>query len=236
MKPLDYGQSFVLGMAPANEVRFWVESRTRIADTRTGAVEDYVQAGSCKSERTFADSDLFAEDNYDFLPVFGPEWGLIFRRKVHLNPEYRSIVPASQMWDGQIYHLVEGAAVAELTATEDVRRATYDFTPIVAQTSLSNPDTGLEAIVEFPVKTMNTHRERDLYQVDSGPVILPDLSRRHERHADGMALAFVAFNQPHRTDFVVEEETGLPGADGVCVHHYSRRLSTPARNALYAVT
>ena len=37
MRPLDYGCSFVLGNGPENEVRMWVESRTRITDERTPA-------------------------------------------------------------------------------------------------------------------------------------------------------------------------------------------------------
>ncbi len=73
MIPLDYGRSFLIGRAPANEVRFWVESRTRLIDAERGTSEDYLQVGSCKSENTFAERDLFHADNYDFLPVFGPE-------------------------------------------------------------------------------------------------------------------------------------------------------------------
>lgn len=235
MIPLDYGRSFILGRAPANEVRFWVESRTRIADSQTGTRGNYLQAGSCKSEHTFAECDLFTDDNYDFLPVFGPEWGLIFRRKALLNAEYRSIVPTHQMWEGQEHRLVHGAPVTELLTTEAVRRATYDFVPIVAQTTIADATTGLEATIEFPVKTMNTHRERDVYQVDSGPVVLPDLGTRRERHADGMRLAFVAFNGPDSADFAVEVETCLPGQGDTRVHHYSERLSLPARNRLFAV-
>ena len=36
------------------------------------------------------------------------------------------------------------------------------------------------------MKTLNTHRENDLYQVDTGPVVLPDLEKRHERAVDGI--------------------------------------------------
>lgn len=235
MIPLDYGRSFILGRAPANEVRFWVESRTLVTDSRTGASEEYLQAGSCKSENTFAESDLFIEDNYDFLPVFGPEWGLIYRRKAAFNGEYRSIVATDQMWEGQAYHLCQGDHVAELSTAEAVREATYRFVPIVAQTTIADAATGLEATIEFPVKTMNTHRERNLYQVDSGPVVLPDLGARRPRHVDGMRLAFVAFNGPHAADFVVEVETPLREEGGPRIHHYSERLSLPACNRLFAV-
>ena len=236
MTPLDYGRSFLIGKAPENEVRFWVESRTRLIDEESGKSEDYVQAGSCKSENTFAEKDLFQGDNYDFLPIFGPEYGVIFRRNAYINPQYKSCVPIREMWNGQRYHLVEGQEVEELGSNEAIREATYAFIPIVSQTEIRNEETGLRAIIECPVKTMNTHREGDLYQVDTGPVALPDLSRRHERSVDGIRLAFLAFNVPHFVDFVIEVPTRIVEEDGGGqIHHYSQLLNLPAENRLYAV-
>lgn len=232
MIPLDYGRSFLIGKAPSNEVRFWVESRTRIIDGRTGATEDYLQAGSCKSEMTFAARDLFQSDNYDFLPVFGPQHGLIFRRKAAMHEAYRQVLPAAEMWDGQEYHLVEAARFWELATNREVREATYAFLPIVGQTEIWNEGTGLRAIIECPVKTMNTHRARDLYQVDTGPVAFPDLGRRCEPRAECLSLAFVAFNAAEFADFVIEAPTAVGNEQ---VYHYSRLASLPARNRLFAV-
>jgi len=56
---LDYGLSFIGNDASFNNVRFWVESRTIIADDRDGASYEFYQCGSCKSENTFAERDLF---------------------------------------------------------------------------------------------------------------------------------------------------------------------------------
>jgi len=236
MIPLDYGRSFLIGKAEFNEVRFWAEPRTRIIDEKTGRHEDYVQAGACKSERTFAPEVLFARDNYDFLPIFGPECGVIFRRRAAMDPGYRSVVPAGEMWEGQDYHLVPGRNVEELVDAEAVLRATYDWAPIVAQTEIRNADTGLRAVIEYPVKTLNTQRARNLYQVDTGPVALPDLTTRHLRHADGLRLAFLAFNAPHFADFVIEAPTRV-GEEGnpAWIYHYSEQLTLPCENRLYAV-
>lgn len=234
MNPLDYGKSFVIGRAPANEVRFWVESRTRLIDDRKGTHEDYLQCGSCKSEDTFADRDLFLENNYDFLPVFGPEWGIVFRRKAYLNEGYREIRPAAEWWDGQQTHLVEECGRLLETNTE-IREATYANEPIVAQVEIGDATSGLRAIIECPVKTMNTHRARDIYQVDTGPVMLPDLDR-HDRSADGLRLAYVAFNMPEFADFVVEMPTLIGAApDAPEVHHYSERVTLLATNRLFAL-
>ncbi|MFH1006068.1 MAG: hypothetical protein V1800_01035 [Candidatus Latescibacterota bacterium] len=241
MKPLDYGRSFLIGTVPANEVRFWAESRTRILDEQNGRSEDYIQTGSCKSENTFPKEDLFVPDNYDFLPIFGPQYGVIFRCRAWLNPEYKQCLPVSDMWDGPKRHLVEAASFEELATNEQVIEATHAFLPIVSQIEVWDEGTGLRATIECPVKTMNTNREHNVYQVDTGPVAFPDLSERHGRHVDGIALAFVAFNAPHFADFVIEEPTvlrahGQESAECCQVYHFSRRVSLTATNRLYAVT
>ena len=121
MDIIDYGQSFIQGRAPANRVRFWVESRTRIIDDQTGAGEDFYQCGACKSEDTFAEKNLFYEDNYDFIPIFSKEDGVIFRRHAYLNEDYRSICDGTKMWGGPTYDLVEPPVVQELSTNAEIR-------------------------------------------------------------------------------------------------------------------
>ena len=239
MEPLDYGRSFLIGNGPENEVRFWVESRTRVIDEERGTEEDYLQCASCKSEDTFASRDLFQADNYDFLPVFGPAWGVVFRRKAYLYKSYRETRPADAWWNGQKQHLITGPA--DLLQTNlAIREATYSHAPIVAQIEIVNKETKMRAIIECPIKTMNTNRGDDLYQVDTGPIMLPDL-RRHDRSVDGLRLAYFACNVPDFADFVVEVPTPIcedgEGADvgAQMVHHFSEILSLPTENRLYSI-
>jgi len=237
MTPLDYGRSFVIGTGTGstNECRFWIESRLRIIDGDT--TEDYLQGASCKSEHTFVATDLFQEDNYDFLPIFGREHGIIFRRKAYLNDNYKSYVAYEDLFGGVSEHLVEASQAQLLETTEQVREATHRFAPIVAQTEIADESTGLRAILECPVKTMNTQRDIDMYQVDTGPILFPDLSHRHARHVEAIALAFVAFNVPHFADFVVERPTEIEsdGGESCQVHHYSELISLLSVNRLYAL-
>ncbi len=226
MAPLDYGRSFLTGVAAWNRVRFWVESRTRVIDEATGKFEDYIQCASCKSENTFAERELFHKDNYDFLPIFGPEFGVIFRRKAHVNPNYRSVLPVGQMWEGQRQALRTARRARPLPSPASIREATHKGMPLVAQVEIAG--TGSRAIIEFPVKTMNIHDAKDLYQVDTGPVAFPDLAGSG-RIADRMWLAFVAFNAPHFADFILEDVATNN------TRHYIRQVSLPAKNRLFAV-
>lgn len=236
MDPIDYGRSFLQGKWSENRVRFWIESRTRIIDPERATPIDYYQCASCKSENTFAPKDLFHKDNYDFLPIFGPDDGVTFRRKAWLNPNYRQVRKATQMWEGQTYKIVRPRTVRLLRSNRDIREATHAGLPIVAQTEISDPRTRLRAIIEFPVKTMNIHDTKDLYQVDTGPIALPDLSKRYAQPAESLRLAFVAFNAPASADFVMEEPTPLTeaGREVARVFHYSRLETLPAANRLFA--
>jgi hypothetical protein len=237
MKILDYGLSFIGSAGTGNAVRFWVESRTRIIDEKSGAVEDFYQCASCKSENTFAAKDLFQTDNYDFMPIFGPKDTLVFRRKVYLNTNYRTTYGADQPWGGAIYRTREAAPVTLLKDNTQIRRATFQGLPIVSQTEIRDARTGLRAIIECPVKTMNINEAKNAYQVDTGPIVWPDLSKRYDKMVDSLSLAFIAFNAPDFADFVIETPTPLKEGDKVVstVYHYSTLKSFPAVNRLYCI-
>ena len=51
---------------------------------------------------------------------------------------------------------------------------------------------------------MNIDENADIYQVDTGIVLFPDLSKRYDRQIETFSLAYVAFNAPHFADFVIE--------------------------------
>jgi len=239
-RPLDYGLSFLSNPSPANSVRFWIESRTTLVDDSTGERVDFYQCASCKSERTFAEEGLFQEDNYDFLPIFGGKEAedlLVFRRPARLSERYREVTKSEDVWGKPILKLREGRPVRVLDTWEAIRDATAAAVPIVTQTEIANPETGLRAIIECPVKTMNVSLDLEMYQVDTGPVAFPDLSRRFDPWIECLRLAFVAFNAPHFADFVIEQPTPVVEDEKeVCqIHHYSNPISLPAKNTVLAV-
>jgi hypothetical protein len=237
MRPLDYGRSFICNTASFNAVRFWIESRTRVIDTRNGTVTDYYQCGSCKSEHTFAERNLFHEDNYDFLPILGGGQWLIFRRHAQVRDRYRSIVPET-LWGQPVLKLVEMPRAARLDTWERIRDATAAAWPLVTQTELSNVETGLRAVIECPCKTMNISIDNRMYQVDTGPVAFPDLTRHYDPQIECLSLAYIAFNAPDFADFVIEQPTPVANADGSeigHVYHYSQPFSLPTKNHVIAM-
>lgn len=237
MTPLDYGRSFVCNTASMNAVRFWVESRTRLIDAEAGTHTDYIQCASCKSENTFAEKDLFHEDNYDFLPILGEGEWLVFRRTVRLSERYRTVQSVESMWGPPTLKLQEATESTLLETWEQIRDATAAAIPIVTQTEIWSPDEKLRAIIECPTKTMNVDLDGKRYQVDTGPVAYADLTKDYPAHIDRLQLAFVAFNAPDFADWVVEQPTRVypDGPNTTEVYHYSKPFSLPAKNSVIAL-
>lgn len=138
LRCLDYGRSFICGTASFNAVRFWVESRTTISDASTGESVDYYQCGSCKSENTFAERDLFHADNYDFLPILGAGEWLIFRRPARISEEYKRIQKVEDVWGPPDLKL-KFAPARELSTWEAIRDATAAGLPLVTRTEMRTP-------------------------------------------------------------------------------------------------
>jgi hypothetical protein len=233
--PLDYSRSFICHEASFNSVRFWVESRTRLLDGNDHI--DFLQCASCKSEDTFAPENLFYEDNYDFLPIFGGDDLVVFRRYSRLTERYKEVARVDEYWGTPIYKFDAASEYEELGDWDALYRTAMEGLPIVSQTSIRDEGTGLEAIIECPVKTLNLGPGEKVYQVDTGPVAFPDLTRRHDPPIDSLSLAFIAFNSPTSVDFIVEQPTKVKGEDGkACwIYHYSNPFSLGATNRLLSI-
>jgi len=237
IKCLDYGRSFICGTAPMNNVRFWVESRTTIFDDGAGTATEYYQCASCKSENTFGEKDLFVADNYDFLPILGDGHWLVFRRPARISDRYRTIYTVDKLWGEPRLLLHDAAKVTVLETFEQIRDATAAGLPLVTQTEIRNEATGLRAVIECPTKTMNISLDKSIYQVDTGPIAYPDLSKPFDLQIDCLSVAFVAFNAPHFADFIVEQPTALveDGQEKGKFYHFSAPFSLPAKNAVLAL-
>lgn len=238
---LDYGRSFLCNSGKSkatNAVRMWIESRTIVRNIKTGSEEIYYQGGACKSEDTFAAKDLFYKDNYDFTPIFGKDKVLIFRRHFDERPGYRKVQLMSDTWGADpIIKLPQPKSITLLDTFEKIKEATLEGVPIVTQTEITDEKTGLSAMIECPCKTMNINSETKMYQTDTGPVVLPDISKIYDEPMDALRLAFIAFNVPHFADFVVEAPVPITenGKTIKSVLHYSELITHQAVNRIYAV-
>ena len=233
---LDYGRSFINTTSTVNSPRFWVESRCRISDPATGQSVEYYQCGSCKSENTFPRYNLFKENNYDFLPIFCDSHNVIFRRWAQFNERYHEVRGFEKAW-GQLIPCLRTFNGRVLAGPEEVFEAMTAGKLIIGQTKLVDEQTGRTAVIEYPVKTINRHWDTKKWQVDTGPILLPDLTVPADKWSQNLRLAYIAFNAPDRADFVVEQPTAVTVGDkeAAKVYHYSGLVPMKTCNVLLAL-
>jgi len=92
---------------------------------------------------------------------------------------------------------------------------------------------GYQVALEYPVKVVNFSERERYYQVDTGPVLLPDFAAAGSL-IERLQSAYVAHNCPEWAEFIVCAPTAL--TDDLKVHHYSLSVRLEGvRNRMIAV-
>ncbi len=222
-----------------NNARIALDCVCEIADKETGASQTFVLGASCKTERVGVERDIWLQPNADFIPIFSQDRFLILKTYDRANwnvpfyPPSRGIQP-----ERQVGSVVEAFDSIRL----DIRRADGEILETAERIVWATLDPKASALVgraiieeeryvttlEFPVKTMNANERDNIYQTDTGPVLLPDFSRQPDDLIAGLELAFVAFNGPDWAEFIVRAPT--PVGEGIDVYHYSKPVRYDTEN------
>lgn len=223
-----------------NNARIQIESRCRIRDRDAGTSTDYVLGASCKTERVGVERDIWTEPNADFCIILSQTDFLILkswdrndkevmRYPPSLGPQpERQIGDVAEAYDDVIIdlHRVEAE---RLETAEEIVSATLANDPLVGRVDFSADE--FEVTIEFPIKTMNANERDMIYQTDTGPIIVPELSTEHDQVLETFRLAYVAFNQPAWAEFILQVPTPL--TDAISVSHYSRSVRLDTQNSVY---
>ena len=253
MKSIDFSKSFItwrvdtLKKPPKtashkppyslNNARVQADCHCEIKDKRTSEVYEFVLGANCKTERVGVERDIWLEPNADFVPVMSRDFFMAFKafdradKGVMLYPPSlgpqpeRQVIVAAEAFDNSRIDIsyCEGEI---LESAERINQSVLDYHPLVARTELENER--YSAVLTYPVKTINANERDQIYQTDTGPVLLPEMSREPNELMHGMELAFAAFNCPTWTEFLVRTKT--PVAEGIGVYHYSKPVRVDCKN------
>jgi len=238
MKSCDFSRSFVTFVTEGrgNNARIQAEARCTITDTQTDETEEYILVASCKSEDTYGKEVLFYEKNYDFCVIFSQKENYIFRVGFPYDPEKSTIHTNEERFE-DVLRRITMAEADRLESNEDIVKATFENKILNGRTEITGANGRYRALIEFPVKTMNVNDTENVYQTDTGPILLPDFGMETERMIERFQLAYVAYNRPDEAYFIIQEPVrAAPGSpDGPQVCDYSRIIRMDARNSVLAL-
>ncbi len=250
----DYGDSYIRwtgefnpadprkpGHMPwGNTVRIQLDSRCDLIDERTGETEEFFLITPCRTEWMYRSDALWQDPNREFVGVFSRTAMMAGHVGLGLagNPggdidAVRSLEDSYPDFQVSLrYH----AKARQLDSDDEVIEATLTGGPLVARTELRDEEHGRRAMLEYPIKTMNLQTEHRRMQVDTGPLLFPDLGRSVERSIERFSQAFVCYNTFDVAEFVLRGPTPVM-ADGHEVAktiEYSDIRRLPAKTSIFS--
>ena len=230
-----------------NNVRINLECTCELTDRISGESKTYYLGASCKTERVGSDRDLWLAPNADFSLAAAEDEFLIIKQWArrgwggdkHPNalalPQERQLGRCREVFV-DLRLDVRRSPGRLLSTLGDIIAATQSYMPLVSRTEYEDGD--YRVVIEHPVKTMNYTDREQVYQTDTGPILLPDLSAERLQKVESLIecfdLAYSAFNSAGWAEFIVNVPTSV--APEVEVDHYSRpRRIEPVRNQIIAV-
>ena len=230
-----------------NNARIPIDCRCTITESGSDREYAYVLGVNCKTERVGVDRDIWTDPNADFVPIMSTDEFLMIKTfarvgtRVKLFPPSRGAQPDRQR--GRVadafdslridIHYTEGEV---LMTNERIVGAVLGNERLVGKTTLKNER--YSCTLEYPMKTINANERDGIYQPDTGPVILPDLSLDPADLIEGFQLAFIAFNSSDWAEFLVRaptavsDDTAVGPAVGPAVYHYSRTVRCDCSNEI----
>lgn len=224
-----------------NNVRAPLDARAVLVEQATGREHEYVLTVSCQTEQVWVERDVWHDPPADMCMIASPDAFMVVKRwdrtdkGIMRHPASLGVQPERQVDDPAACFDRYGIdrtthSARPLERIDAIVEALSASVPVVAWTEYEAE--GFRVLLEYPVKIVNFSERERYYQVDTGPLLLPELEPDKPLIAC-MQMAYVAHNGSDWAEFLVCSPTAV--GPGIKVHHYSRvvRLEN-VRNRLFA--
>jgi hypothetical protein len=221
-----------------NIARIQLDAACTIANPDSGSAETFYLIAPCRSERMYLDTPLFQMPNYEFCGIWSDTEMLILRTHWISERDHREHGGYGERparFRGVRLDVRTFAEAQPLPTPASVVEATLANRPLIARTELRDARSGQTAVLEYPVKTMNVARHPDRFQIDTGPLIVPDFTSASAHQIERFDVAHVVYNTLDRAEFILRRPTPVAeGSPPVLTTDYSEVRILPARTTLFA--
>jgi hypothetical protein len=260
MEMTDFGNSYMTWSVPhdpsdqrkpghkpwGNSARILLDARCTIINTASGATDDFYLVAPCRTEWMYQDEHLFQLPSGEYREIFSSTRRLNLGKRLTVEGEQPRSLPAlapTAPTPGAVrivgltsleFTIGTYPVATALTTDADVVAATQQNLPLGGVTEIWEDARNLRAVLEYPIKTMNFHPERQRFQVDTGPLIVPDLAAPEAHWMDTFSLAHIIYNTFERAEFICRRPTPLlvDGREVAQLLHYNEVRVLPARHTL----
>lgn len=160
----------------------------------------------CLAEYTIADRNLFQVPSQEFRVAFSRTHQIPIASRPRGDHEAVAARPHTWRFEDALFatNAIDGAQTA-VDGTE-VIRAVRENQVLNVRTTYKDSSRDLTVTLEYPIRAINVQRAKGQFQVDTGPLVLPDLETWDGSGVSRVFLAHAAFSGWERTEFILRRE------------------------------
>ena len=227
MKAIDFSRSYMRWFSPGNNVRILVEAACTVTDEAAGQSDTYYLIAPCRREDTHGSRNLVEHPSMEFSGVWGEHESMIIRTHWQSSGDNRELRQPDTLdirWFENTRSLAGDQAVFKGTMTSGE--------PMVGRTAIRDPKRAVTAVMEYPINTMNVNKDPFRFQVDTGPILFPDLSKAVGNRIEMFEVAYVLYKRFDETEFTLRKPVAPHNSPGrsIYITDYSELRVMPAEN------
>ena len=219
-----------------NRARIQLEALIDVIDESAGTREQFVLIAPCRTEWVYAEDRLFQLPSAEYRNIYSKTQQRSMSKSLTADDNrVRTGRPVSGLFRSLKIELKRFQQTRMLESAAKIVKATSANVPLVARTEIRHPRRRLRYVLEYPIKTMNFQPKTDSFQVDTGPILVPDFKSSAPAAIDTLQMAHVAYNRLDRAEFIVRRPTAVTDKTGreLCrVLHYSEVREETAHNQI----
>ena len=246
MDVLDYRSSFVINTSAIdgtdiNTCRTQILARCVVSNESTGEAGDFFLGKECISEAMYKDTHVAHTPTSEASIIFSDVTNALNKKFAdHSNDisqvggcKTRRLLHDGRYayWPDVNFHLSK-VAKYPFKSRKEIIKATLGCKPMTGRTTIVSENGVWTAIVEYPIMYMNVHPPDHGFQVDAGPVLVPDFFSNKTELVSRLDYAYVMYNQMDNAEFAIRKPTQVGGSETM---HYSEVLRVKATNELYSL-
>ena len=220
-----------------NMVRIQLDALIDVVDRKSGTCERFVLIAPCRTEWVYAEDRLFQVPSAEFRNIYSKSEQRPMSRYLTSDGKSTRAHETANRFHFLTFDVNPHQRTRPLKTAAEIVEATATKAPLVGRTQIEDPHRQASYILEYPIKTMNFMPKTNSFQVDTGPILVPDFDSKADRAIHRLEMAYVAYNRLDRAEFNLRRPTPINDEQGnqLCqVLHYSKVREDKARNVLLA--
>lgn len=218
-----------------NKARIQLDALIDVIQEETGTRERFVLIAPCRSEWVYAEDRLFQIPSGEYRGIFSLKEERSMGNALTFPGQALRGQSVKDTFRSLTIDVKPFARSRDLKTTADICTATASNVPLIGRTEIRDPKRKERYVLEYAIKTMNFRPETPSFQVDTGPLLLPDFAAPAGSSIDRLEMAHIAYNRLDRAEFILRRPTPITDKEGKEVNrilHYSEVRTYPARTQI----